>query len=450
MKLTTMARGLSRLAVRVSVAFPLVLAPAVSVTILEAAGASAPFSQAQAQEQKKPSKKKTRKVPAMRQAAYKKLEKAQEAYDAEDWAGALAALKDMDASKKRYNGYEIAQMYNLFGVVYYSMERYKEAIPYFKKVLNQGEKNLSVALEESTLFTLAQLYFVTENYKQAVNYLNQWMKVSDRVTADSYALRAQAYMQTGDQGKALADINVAVSMYEREGKVPKENWYGLQQYIYFERNDYKSVAAVLEKMLQHYPKPVYYVTLAAMYGELKRDRDQLHMMEAAYLAGALQKEKDLLNMGYLFMGYEMPYKGAKVISKGIKEKKIPRNAKNLETLAQAYQMAQELQKAIPQLEAAAKLSDKGQIYSRLASIYLDLDENEKAVAAGKKALAKGGVKRQDQLYVVMGMANANLKQYDAALSSLKKALKDKRSERTARQWIAFVEGEKAREEKLAI
>ncbi|AWF82933.1 histidine kinase [Microbulbifer sp. A4B17] len=450
MKLTTITRGLSKFALRTSVALPLVLAPVVSVNVLEAVGVSAPFASAQAQEQAKPSKQKTRKVPAMREAAYKKLEKAQEAADAEDWAGALAALQEMDASKKRYNGYEIAQMYNFFGVVYYSTERYKEAIPFFKKVLNQGEKNLPVALEVGTLFTLAQLYFVTEDYKQAINYLNQWFKVSDRITADSYAMRAQAYNQVGNQKNALADINVAVSMYEKEGKVPKEGWYGLQQFIYFERNDYPKVTGVLENLVKHYPKPVYYTTLAAMYGELKRDSDQLHMMEAAYLAGALEKEKDLLNMGYLFMGHEMPYKGAKVIAKGIQDKKIPRTAKNLETLAQAYQMAQELQKAIPQLEAAAKLSDKGEIYSRLAGIYLDLDQNEKALSMGKKALSKGGIKRVDQLHIVMGMANANLKRYESALKSLKLALKDERSEKFARQWISFVEGEKEREEQLAI
>jgi len=153
-------------------------------------------------------------------------------------------------------------------------------------------------------------------------------------------------------------------------------------------------------------------------------------------------------MAYLFMGNEMPYKGAKVISKGIDQKKIERTSKNLETLAQAYQMAQELQKAIPELENAAKLSDKGEIYSRLAGIYLDLDKNEKALDVGAKALKKGGVKRQDQLYIVMGMANANLKQYDAALSAFKKAAKDDRSKKFADQWIDFVEKEKEREKQL--
>jgi len=450
MNMTTMTKGLSRFVLRSSlrtaVALPLMLAPAVSVTMLEAIGVSAPFAKAEAAEQK------TRKVPSMRENVSKKLGKAQEAADAENWNGALAALREMESDKDKFNGYETAMMYYFYGFVYYSMERYKEAVGAYQNVLRQGPENLPEALEVNTMLTVAQLYFVTENYDQALVYFNKWFATADpaQITADSYAMRAQVYYQKGDQGKALSDINTAVSMYEKEAKVPKENWFGLQRYLYYEKNDYKKVTSILEKLVKHYPKAEYYKQLAGMYGELKREKDQLHMMEAAYLAGALQKEKELLNMAYLFMGHEVPYKAAKVVRKGLDEKKIKRTSKNLEVLAQAYQMAQELQKSIPELEAAAQLSDKGEIYSRLAGIYLDLDKNDKAIEMGGKALKKGGVKRPDQLQIVLGMANANLKRYDAAMKHFKVAKKDDRSKKFADQWISFVENEKEREEQLAI
>ncbi|MBB3062086.1 tetratricopeptide repeat protein [Microbulbifer rhizosphaerae] len=446
MNMTTMTKGLSKFVLRTSVALPLVLAPAVSVTVLEAVGIEAGFAQARAAEEK------TRKVPSMRENVSKKLGKAQEAAEAENWNGALEALREMEADKDKFNGYEIAMMYYFYGFVYYSMERYKEAIGAYQNVLRQGSENLTEALEVETLFTVAQLSFVTENYDQSLSYLNRWFAAAapEQVTADSYNLRAQIYYQKGDEARALSDINTAVSMYEKEGKVPKESWFGLQRYLYYEKNDYKMVANILEKLVKHYPKGEYYKQLASMYGELKREKDQLHMMEAAYIAGALQKEKELLNMAYLFMGHDMPYKGAKVIDMGIKEKKIERTSKNLETLAQAYQMAQELQKSIPNLEAAAKLSAKGELYSRLAGIYLDLDKNEQAVNMGDRALRKGGIKRPGQLYIVLGMANANLKKYDDALSSLKKALEHDSSKKYAEQWINYIETEKEREEQLAI
>ncbi|MCH9692027.1 MAG: tetratricopeptide repeat protein, partial [Gammaproteobacteria bacterium] len=410
-------------------------------------GVSASFAQVEAQEKKK---QKPRKVPSMSESVYKKLAKVQEPAEAEDWTSALAALKEMEKGKAKYNGYELAQMYNLYGYVNYSQERYPQAIEAYKKVLAQGEKNIPRGLEQQTLQTIAQLYFITENYDQALRYLNLWFAVADKVTAENYYLRSQAYYQKGDQKNALADINKAVSMYEQENKVPKQNWFELQRYFYYDKKNYNKVADILVKLIQHYPKGEYYKQLAGMYGELKREDDMLHMMEAAYVAGALQKEAELLNMAYLFMGADMPYKGAKVIDKGIKEKKIKRTGKNLETLAQAYQQAQELKKSIPELEAAAKISDKGDIYSRLAAIHLDLDENERALKMANLALKKGELKRPDQLYITAGMANANLKKYDAALKDLNKAKKDKRSERFAKQWIAYVEGEKKREEALAL
>ncbi|WP_250461121.1 tetratricopeptide repeat protein [Microbulbifer litoralis] len=443
MKMTTMTKGISRFVLRTSVALPLVMAPAVSVTVLEAVGVSAPFAQASAAEE-------TRKVPAMRENVFKKLGKVQEAADAEDWNAALAALRDMEEGKDKYNAYEKAQMYFFYGFVYYSMERYNQAIASYKNVLAQGVENIPVGTELNSIKTIAQLYMVTEDFGQALKYLNRWFDRAETVSATDYALRGQAHYQNGDEDGALRDINKAVSMFEADGKVPKENWLSLQRFLYYEKNDYKKVTSILEKLVKYYPKGEYYKQLSGMYGELKREKDQLHMMEAAYIAGALQKEKELLNMAYLFMGNEVPYKGAKVIKKGIDEKKIERTSKNLETLAQAYQMAQELQKSIPQLEAAAKLSEEGELYSRLAGIYLDLDKNEKALEMGGKALKKGDLKRPDQLYIVLGMANANLKKYDTALKNLEKAKKDERSEKFANQWIEFVKTEKSREEQLAI
>jgi len=274
MKLTTMTKGISRFVLRTSVALPLVLAPAVSVTVLQAVGVSAPFAQAQAAE-------KTRKVPAMRENVFKKLGKVQEAADAQNWPAALAALRDMEAGKDKYNAYETAQMYYFYGFVYYSMERYKDAIASYKKVLAQGVDNIPVGVELNTYKTISQLYFVSENYDQALAYMKKWMAASETVSATDYALLAQMYYQKGDQANALKYINQSVSMFEKEGKVPKENWFSLQRFLYYEKNDYKMVAKILEKLVKYYPKGEYYKQLAGMYGELKRDKDQLYIMESA-------------------------------------------------------------------------------------------------------------------------------------------------------------------------
>lgn len=373
----------------------------------------------------------------------------QEKTDAEDWNGALVVLKDLETRKAaKYTSFEKANLWNYFGWIYYSLEDFKQAIRYYEKVLK--EEQLSDALKLGTLYTLAQLQFVQEDYRAAIDLLKQWMAIQPIVGADAYVLLAQGYYQLGDMKQAMTNVDIAVDRFESKGKIPRENWYALQRAVYYDKGDNKKVIQILQKMVKHYPKATYWKQLSGMYGTVGREKDQLHSLETAYLMGAVTKEKELMNLAYLFMGEDAPYKAAKIIDKGIKNKQIEETSKNLEVLATAWRLAQEVKKSIPEMEKAASKSDKGDLYARLAGIYLDGDQNKKAIATGNKAIKKGGVKRIDQLHIVMGMALVNEKQYAKGIEHFKKAAKDKRSKKFAVQWQQFAEGEKKREESLNI
>ncbi|MEC8428174.1 MAG: tetratricopeptide repeat protein, partial [Pseudomonadota bacterium] len=125
-------------------------------------------------------------------------------------------------------------------------------------------------------------------------------------------------------------------------------------------------------------------------------------------------------------------------------------SKNLEVLATAWRLAQEIKKSIPEMEKAAAKSDKGDLYARLAGIYLDNDNFKAAISTGNKALKRGGIKRVDQLHIVMGMSLVNQKKYADGIKHFKKAAKDDRSKKFAVQWVQFAEGELKREEQLKI
>ena len=65
------------------------------------------------------------------------------------------------------------------------------------------------------------------------------------------------------------------------------------------------------------------------------------------------------------------------------------NEKNLKLLADSWRMAQEIDKAIPVLERAAKMSKEGKSYVLLGNLYLSEDRVELAVDAIKKGLGQG-------------------------------------------------------------
>ena len=128
---------------------------------------------------------------------------------------------------------------------------------------------------------------------------------------------------------------------------------------------------------------------------------------------------------------------------------VEEKSKNYELTGSAWRQAQEVAKAIPNMEKAAELSDKGELYTRLGNVYLDSDEHKKAIGAVKKGLAKGGVKRPDSARLVLGMAHFNLGDYNSAKKAFRDAAKDERSEKYARQWIRYIASEEERQREMA-
>ena len=85
---------------------------------------------------------------------------------------------------------------------------------------------------------------------------------------------------------------------------------------------------------------------------------------------------------------------------------------------------------------------------RLAQAYINLDMYKEAAASLKTALDKGGLKRKDQAYVMLGMSEFELQRFDSSIKAFQKAAKDKRSRKSAESWLTYVSSEKTRKQQL--
>lgn len=396
-------------------------------------------------EERKYENAKTKKRAAVGQQCGKKLEQAQEALEAEKWSQAQSLLK-ASVGGACSSSYEKSQVWNFLAYASYSMNNLSAAIANYKKVLD--EPGADERMKTSVYYSIAQLYFATENYSGAARYLETWMKQSTVVGADAKVLLAQAYYQLDRKNDALRLVNEGIAEWQSKGNLPKENWWGLQRVLYYDKKDYRQVAGILKKLIKHYPKHSYWRQLGGMYGELNQDMNQLVTMELGYLAGKMNKERELLGLSYLFMGADAPYLAARTIDRGMNDGIIKKNAKNMELLGQAWQQAQDGVKARSALEQAASLSNKGAIWARLAGVYLDIGEDKKAVRASRNALNKGGLKRSDITYMVLGNAQMNLHCYQEAAGAFQKAARDERSANYANRWIEYVNREGARRKQL--
>ncbi len=337
--------------------------------------------------------------------------------------------------------------------MFFSKEDYGKAIDAYKNVLAQGE-DIPSGLEVQTIYTLAQLSFVNENYQQALDYMQQWITKADNPGPDPYIFMGQVYYQMNNYPAAINEIEKGVKVSQDRNTPVKEQTWALLNYLYYEQENWPKTLETLHTLVKEYPKRDYWIRLAGIEAQLGHDKQALWTYEAADVGGYLTEQGDLINYAGTLMQANLPWRAARVMERGINDGVIKRSADTLQQLGQAWQLSQETDKAIPVLEKAAELSDEGRIYERLASLYLDADKPEACVKAADNALKKGGLRQEQTVYQIKGMCLSNMKEPDKARQAfvtcrtISRREKDEGNQRICQQWIQYIESEQKRQEQL--
>ena len=431
---------------------------------------------------------KYKKARALQTKTAKKMAKVYEAFEAVDDKGEPAAdtataieiLTELRDDQDNLKSYDRSVMWNAWGYIYFSEGNYDQAMNAYEKVINEEEVTLPI--RNAAIFTLAQLNLVQENYKKGIELILEWMDQVEEVTAQAWSLLGQAYFQEGSFNKAMSSMKTAISLAEEEGYKPKENWYvivaaciGELKKEIGEKESLLQQLDIYEILVNLYPKKLYFIQLGGTYGQLGREKDYMITLKAAHAKDFLDKEKEYLALAQLLLLNQNPYWAAKVLVSGQqkittytetktdkatgKEIKVEKtgpvvrdNEKNLKLLADSWRMAQEVEKAIPVLEKAAKLSKDGKSYVLLGNLYLSEDKLEQAVDSIKKGLKKGKIDKISQVHLTLGQAYFELQKFDDAKKEFRIAArdKDKKVKTTANNWIKYTENEEIRVKNLAL
>ena len=390
---------------------------------------------------------KTKRVPALREKVYSQLARAQKLADDGDAKAGLEALDSIQERSSSMNSYEIAMMHNFYGFIYYNENDLDKAIASFEKVVN--EDAIPETLRLSTTFSLAQLAMANSDYEKVIKYLAQWDVINDKPKTDAYyVLKSQAYYQLKDYQKGIENINLAIAEADSKGEMPKENWLILQRAMYYSLNQSDKVVEVLERLVKLYNKPEYWVQLGGMYGETGAEKKQLAILEAAYQQGFMKSKSDLRQLSQVYLYNGLAFKAANVMSKAMQDGVAEKSAKNYAFVAEAMVQAKEGEKSLAYFAKAADLVSHGQYEQRIAEVSINLEKYEEAADAARKALDKGGLEFESNVYVALGMAQYNLQNFDASILAFEQAEKHKKSQRLAEQWIKYVKREKVHAETL--
>ena len=434
--------------------------------------------EAQSQANKKPIKYKKSRVLQSKTAkvmaeVYEALEVVDEKGEpAPDMEVVLRNLNQLLENKDNLKSYDRSVMWNAWAFVYFSDGNYPKAMDAYARLIDEPE--VTIGLRVGALLSLAQLNLLEENYEKGIELILQWMSEVETITAQSYSLLGQAYYQTGDFKKALSSMETAVTMAEEEGYKPRENWYvimaaciGEMKKEIGEKESLLRQIDIYEILVNYYPKKQYFIQLGGSYGQLGREKEYMIVLKAAYQKDLLNRESEYLALTQLLLLNQNPYWAAEVFENGQKkmitivdekteeEKIVPvikDTEKNLKLLADAWRMAQEIDKAIPVLEKAAKMSKTGEAYVLLGNLYLSEDKLEQAADAILKGIEKGKIKKLSPVHLTLGQVYFELQKFDDAKKNFGIAARDKdeKIQKQATNWIRFTENEEIRIKNLAL
>jgi len=153
-------------------------------------------------------------------------------------------------------------------------------------------------------------------------------------------------------------------------------------------------------------------------------------------------------MAQLYMQRETPYLAAKLLEKEMAAGRVQKDGKNYRLLSQAWQLAQEDEKAIPALKEAARLSSDGELDIRLGNAYLNIGKYDECVDAVQAGIRKGGLKSPDNAQISLGMCLYNQRKYRPAIEAFQAAAKTERSRRVSNQWINVINADVERNEAI--
>ena len=318
--------------------------------------------------------------------------------------------------------------------VEWSRENYDSALKYFEKAVELDA--LPDQAHFALMYQIAQLYFMQERYREALDKLELWFCNSpgDKIKSSAYVLKASIYAQQENYAETLNAIEIAIEMDDD----PREQWYQLKLASHYELEQFPQAAQTLELIITRWPEEkAYWIQLSQIYLKLKQDEKALAVIALAYRKALLDQQGDITYLSNLYSNSNVPFKAAMVLEKGIKDGVVDSTRNHWTAVADSWYAAEELENSLLAYENAGKASDDGRIDLRRGYILVDLERWPDALKALNDALSKGGLTEQKtgEAYLLRGMTQFNLGNFDSASADWGKASRYDRTRDAAGQWM---------------
>ncbi len=342
-------------------------------------------------------------------------------------------------NKENIKAYDKAVINQTLGYAYNAQENYKRSIESFVKAASTNA--LPDKVTHELMYIIAQLFIHSEKYTEGLAYLDKWFEKEAHPSSEAHLLAASAYYQI-NQFKML--IPHAKSAIENSN-TPQQSWYELLLAGYYETRMYRDAALLLETMISKYPdNDSYWLQLVAVYQQNKQEKKALAISELAYEKGILKADAIIqLAQSYLYL--QLPLEAAAILDSEINNGTIDSSKANIELLSNSWLLAHDEEKAAFTLEQYVSRFNDITLHYKLAHIYVELENWDKAKTALETVVTDKNMTAQPKIeataWLLLGISSYHKKDTVRSTQALNKALAFKETREQAKWWLNQIEEE---------
>jgi hypothetical protein len=356
--------------------------------------------------------------PQVSKAVAKPLKAAQEALGAKKLDEAQAHLREAQSAsgeKTAYDGWVI-------NVLQLQIYQQKQDLAGQMSVLSTMVSSQYATAEQQKIWykSLALYSFQQKDYPKALDWAEQAVKHGNN-DADTLTLIAKSQYLTGKYKDAAATLQDVVGKQEK----PDEESLKLLWAFNLKAEDTAGAAKAVEKLVTYYPKPEYWANALAplVRMDIKDAHLQLNVYRLMNDVGVLKLPSDYAEMAEIALDAGYPGETQSVLQQAFAKNVFveQRDKDRYQHLLEgAKQRAANDQAQLPTAEQTANAAANGDALVQVGAAYLSYGQNDKAVAAITKGMAKGGLKSPDEANLLLGIAQLRQKSNGAAQQSFDK------------------------------
>jgi hypothetical protein len=297
------------------------------------------------------------------------------------------------------------------------------------------QADLSAADKRPMLETLVSASQQKKDYPRMVKWARQYLQEGGP-NASIRVVMIQVLAVTGQHAEVVKEMQEKMRLDEAAGKKTAEDELRLMAVSYRNLKDDAGYQATLRKLLANYPSKAYWsetISRLARSPSLNQ-RLELDLYRLLEASDNLEETDEFTDMVQLALRAGLPAEAQRVLARGYEKGALGKGAaaaEHAKLKAEAQKKSQEDDKLFAQLEKSAK---DGNTIAGLGDVHASKQNWEAANAAYARALAAGGVRREQEFHLHYAISLIKAGQKEQGLQQLQAVQGDATAVEIASLW----------------